>query len=78
MLHRNRLYLLIRYISPCIVFLADWALISLDKQEHLIDVKYVICTNFTHTPEDRFMAETSWGISGSLLAESLHICTHIF
>ena len=42
------------------VFSAEWALISLDK-EHLIDVKYVTFTLFTHSSENSLMAETSCG-----------------
>ena len=42
------------------VFSAEWALISLDK-EHLIDVKYVTFTLFTHSSENSLTAETSCG-----------------
>ena len=66
MFNRILLYLLIRYISPCVVFSADLALISLDKEEHLNDVKYIISTHFIHSLEDSLMAETSSGKSAFL------------
>ena len=72
MFNRSLSYLLIRYISPCMVF-SDLVLISLDKEELLIDVKYVICTHFLG---DSFMAETSSGKSAFLLAEFLPIYTN--
>ena len=45
----------------------------MDKEEQLVDVKYVIFTHFLHSPEENLMAETSWGKSAFLPAESLQI-----
>ena len=57
MFNQSLLYLLIRYISPCVIFSADWALFSLDKEEQLLEVKYATCTHFTLNPEDSLMTE---------------------
>ena len=35
------LYLRINYISPRVLFSADWMLIQLDKEKHLLDLKCV-------------------------------------
>ena len=45
----------------------------MDKEEQLVDAKYVICIHFTYSPEENLMAETSWGKSAFLIAEPLQI-----
>ena len=76
MFNRNLLYTLILYIFLCLLFSADWALIPLDKEEHLVDVTlYILLPNFCNRYHTLWYSVSKLLIILYFLFHGLHFAT---